>query len=220
MVDNPSEEKYEFLRHRMVTDQIERRGVSDPQVLLALRTVPRHHFVPEKYRSDSYKDGPVPIGSGQTISQPYIVASMTEQLELSPDGKVLEIGSGCGYQTAVLAEITNRVFSIEVVPELYERTRETLREMRYDHVRLKLGDGSLGWPEEAPFDGIIVTAAAPRVPDHLIDQLALGGRLVYPLDSGYGHQELLKVIKTPDGIEEHRLYEVRFVPMRGDIERP
>jgi protein-L-isoaspartate(D-aspartate) O-methyltransferase len=203
----------------MVDEQIARRGVKDPDVLDAMRSVPRHLFVPEKYRSDAYRDGPVPIGAGQTISQPYIVASMTEQLELDHTRRVLEIGTGCGYQSAVLAEVAGEVFSIEVVPELYETAVKLLKELRYENVDVRLGDGSLGWPEEAPFDAVIITAAAPRMPRTLIDQLVFGGIMVFPLDSGWGHQRLMKVIRTEDGTEEHELYEVRFVPMRGDIEK-
>jgi len=207
-------------RMRMVDEQLVRRGIQDAAVLAAMRSVERHHFVPEQYLAQAYDDGPLPIGEGQTISQPYVVASMTEHLELNPDSKVLEIGTGCGYQTAVLAEITNNVYSIEVIPELLERARKLLHQLGYDRVKTMLGDGTLGWPEEAPFDAIVVTAAAPKIPDHLIDQLVEGGRLVIPLEVGsFGRQDLVKILKTKEGLEKQTLYEVRFVPMRGRVER-
>lgn len=218
MMDQITEEKFAALRSRMVDEQLVRRGIGDPDVLDAMRSVPRHLFVPEKYRSESYKDGPVPIGSGQTISQPYIVASMTEELEIDSTSKVLEVGTGCGYQTAVLAEIADKVFSIELVPELHELASETLKRLHYDKVQLRLGDGSRGWPEEAPFDGIIVTAAAPQIPKHLTSQLAVGGRMLLPVDSGFGRQELVKIVRTAEGLSESVLYEVRFVPMQGEID--
>ncbi len=219
MREDFSDEKYQFLRNRMVDDQIARRGVKDPNVLAAMRTVPRHFFVPEDRRHDAYTDGPIPIGAGQTISQPYIVASMTEQLEIKQGDRVLDIGTGCGYQAAVLAEITDQVYTIEVVPELYERTAKLLAELHYDRINLLLGDGSLGWPEAAPFDATLIAAAAPRVPTHIIEQLTIGGRLVFPLESSSGGQDLIKIIRTEEGFEKHYLYEVRFVPMRGEIER-
>jgi protein-L-isoaspartate(D-aspartate) O-methyltransferase len=206
-------------RMRMVDDQLVRRGIRDAAVLAAMRVVPRHRFVPEQYRHEAYHDGPLPIGEGQTISQPFVVASMTEHLELQPDDKVLEIGTGCGYQAAVLAEITDDVCSLEVIPGLLERAREILKELGYDRVKTKLGDGSLGWPEEAPFDAIIVTAAPPRIPDALLEQLKEGGRMVLPLTTGlFNRQDLVKVRKTKEGIEKEDLYEVRFVPMRGKVE--
>ncbi len=206
-------------RMRMVDDQLVRRGVRDTAVLAAMRIVPRHLFVPEQYRHEAYYDGPLPIGEGQTISQPYVVASMTEHLELEPGDKVLEIGTGCGYQAAVLAEITDDICSIEMLPGLLDRAREILKELGYDRVKTKLGDGSLGWPEEAPFDAIIVTAAAPRIPDALLEQLKEGGRMVLPLTTGlFNQQDLVKIRKTKEGIEKEVLYEVRFVPMRGKVE--
>ena len=214
------EDRHAYLRERMVNDQLIRRGIRDKAVLHAMRTVPRHRFIPTRLAGEAYSDTPVPIGVGQTISQPFVVGSMTEHLALQPNDKVLEVGTGCGYQTAVLAEITGRVFSLEVLPELYDRAAAILRELQYDGVSLKLGDGTLGWPAEAPFDAIIVTAAAPRVPDELVAQLAPGGRMVYPLEIAPGHQELVKLINSPDGLHEEHLYEVRFVPMRGEIERP
>jgi len=214
------EDRHAYLRERMVSDQLIRRGIRNKDVVHAMRTVPRHRFIPNRLVGEAYNDAPVPIGVGQTISQPFVVGSMTEHLALEPNDKVLEVGTGCGYQTAVLAEISRRVFSLEVLPELYDRAVAILRELRYDGVSLKLGDGSLGWPTEAPFDAIIITAAAPRVPDLLVDQLAPGGRMVYPLEIAPGRQELIKLTNSPDGLHEEHLYEVRFVPMRGEIERP
>ena len=199
----------------MVSDQLIRRGIRNEDVLCAMRTVPRHRFIPDRMAGETYSDSPVPIGVGQTISQPFVVGSMTEHLALGPNDKVLEIGTGCGYQTAVLAEISRRVFSVEVLPELHDRAAAILRELQYDSVSLKLGDGSLGWPTEAPFDAIIITAAAPRVPDRLVDQLAPGGRMVYPLEIAPGRQELIKLTNAPDGLHEEHLYEVRFVPDAG-----
>ena len=213
-----TEEKFAYLRSRMVDDQIVRRGINDPDVIDAMRTVPRHLFIPDKYRSEAYKDGPVPIGAGQTISQPFIVASMTEELEIDSTSKVLEIGTGCGYQTAVLAEIADHIYSIELVPELYRMASETLRHLHYDQVQIRLGDGSRGWIEEAPFDAIIVTAAAPQVPRHLIDQLGVGGRMILPVETGLGRQELVRVVRTPETVKQSVLYEVRFVPMQGEID--
>ncbi|HOZ08213.1 MAG TPA: protein-L-isoaspartate(D-aspartate) O-methyltransferase [candidate division Zixibacteria bacterium] len=216
MADRTKEEKYALLRSRMVDEQLVRRGISDPGVLAAMRAVPRHLFIPEKYRADAYRDSPVPIGSGQTISQPYIVASMTEELALDHASTVLEIGTGCGYQTAVLAEIAGRVYSIERLPDLHELACATLGLLRYDRVNLRLGDGYRGWAEEAPFDGIIVTAAAPRIPERLTGQLSVGGRLILPVGSEFGRQELVLIERTATGLVEKVLYEVRFVPMQGD----
>jgi len=207
-------------RMHMVNQQLVRRGIRDANVLSAMRTVARHLFVPQQYRAEAYDDGPLPIGSGQTISQPYVVASMTEQLELEPGNKVLEIGTGSGYQTAVLAEITDRVFTIEIVPELLKQAGKLLSQLGYTKVKTMLADGSLGWGQEAPFDAIVVTAAAPKIPNTLVEQLVEGGRLVIPLAIGsFGRQDLVKIRKTKDGLEKHTLYEVRFVPMRGKVEQ-
>jgi len=165
----------------MVETQIRARGVSDPAVLRAMERVPRHRFVPPEHRQDAYGDHPLPIGFGQTISQPYIVALMTQLLALGPDKRALEIGTGCGYQTAVLAEIAKEVYSVEIVPELAAQAEQRLRELGYTSVHLRQGDGYEGWVEHAPYDGIIVTAAAPDVPRPLTAQLADGGRLVIPV---------------------------------------
>jgi len=214
-----SEDRFAPRRRRMVTDQLVRRGIRDEAVLNAMRTVPRHRFIPERYRREAYKDGPVPIGANQTISQPYIVASMTEHLQLTPTSRVLEVGTGCGYQTAVLAEIAREVYSVERIPELHENARRLLDSLGYRDVNLRLGDGSHGWPEAAPFDAIIVTAAAPDIPDALVTQLVEGGRMVLPLEDVTGRQELIRLTYRGERIEREDLYEVRFVPMLGGIER-
>ncbi len=196
----------------MVRDQIESRGVSDPRVLDAMRKVPRHEFVPMGLRFLAYYDGPLEIGEDQTISQPYIVAYMTELLELKPGEKVLEIGTGSGYQAAVLAEITDQVYTIEILKPLYETSLKKLRELGYQKIQTKLGDGSLGWPEHAPFDKIIVTAAALKgIPQPLIDQLREGGVIVIPVGEWY--QELIVGIKKNGKLEKSTKIPVRFVPL-------
>jgi len=211
--------EFEEQRRRMVEEQLRRRDITDARVLAAMRRVPRHLFVPERRRSRAYHDGPLEIGYGQTISQPYIVASMTQYLELKRDSRVLEIGTGCGYQTAILAELCDQVFSVEVVAELLERARRTLKRLGYAQVRTALRDGTSGWPEEAPFDGIIVTAAAPKLPRALTEQLAIGGVMIIPLATDpYGRQFLVRVARDAEGIKRRTLYEVRFVPMVGEIE--
>ena len=208
----------ESTRARMVADQIEARGVSDPRVLAAMRAVPRHEFVPERWRESAYRDRPLPIGSGQTISQPYIVAAMTELAALQPDSRVLEVGTGCGYQAAVLQEVAAEVYTIEIVEELARSAEETLARLGYAAVRVRHGDGYRGWPEAAPFDAILVTAAAPRVPQPLLEQLSPGGRLVIPV--GEGFQELEVHTRTSHGVEVRRVFSVRFVPMTGEIREP
>ena len=204
-------------RERMVREQIAGRGISDPRVLAALSRVPRHELVPAELRAYAYQDRPLPIGHGQTISQPYVVAYMTEQLELSGDERVLEVGTGSGYQAAVLAELAREVYSIEIVAALGERARADLARLGYRNVQVRVGDGYRGWPEQAPFDAIIVTAAPGHVPQPLIDQLAVGGRLILPV--GEFDQELLRIERDADGIRHERLIDVRFVPMRGEAER-
>ena len=198
----------------MVRTQIEARGVRDRAVLDAMRRVPRERFVPETERRFAYSDGPLPIGFGQTISQPYIVALMTEQLRPHRGMRVLEIGTGSGYQTAVLAECVGEVFTIEIVPELSRRSEDLLRELGYRNIHFRVGDGSLGWPEHAPFDGILAAAAPLEVPPALLDQLGPGGRLVIPVGSGDG-QHLLRIVRTEDGFDTDTIVPVRFVPMTG-----
>jgi protein-L-isoaspartate(D-aspartate) O-methyltransferase len=197
---------------RLMTDtQIRARGVRDPLVLEAMAKVPRHLFVPESLRPHAYADEPLPIGHDQTISQPFIVAYMTEALELRGDEKVLEIGTGSGYQTAILAEIVREVWTVEIVEALARRSRDILDGLGYANVRYRIGDGSKGWPEEGPFDGIIVTAAAPSVPEPLESQLAAAGRMIIPV--GIELQELLLVRRTAAGMRRESRLGVRFVPL-------
>ena len=203
----------------MVARQIAARGVHDPLVLEALRNVPRHWFVPEALAARAYDDGPLPIGEQQTISQPYIVALMTEALQLRPGERVLEIGTGSGYQAAVLSEITPAVWSIEIVPALHASAVAAFGRHGYDTIRCRLGDGYAGWPEAAPFDAIIVTAAPQHVPPALVEQLAVGGRLCIPVGPPHD-QELLVLTREDDGsLSRRTLAPVRFVPMTGDAER-
>jgi len=211
-----TEEEYTRLREKMVDDQICRRGIRDRRVLEAMRKVPRHKFVPENELEYAYSDTPLSIGYNQTISQPYIVALMTESLRLSDTSKVLEIGTGSGYQTAIIAEIVKTVYTIEIVEELAKSAPLLLDELGYKNIVAKHGNGYLGWPEHAPFDGIIVTAAPKSIPQNLIDQLDFGGRLVIPVGDFY--QELVLVTKTEKGIDQKNIAGVRFVPMIGEIE--
>ena len=199
-------------RERMVSRTIESRGVRDPAVLKAIRSVPRHLLVPEKERRDSYGDHPLPIGHGQTISQPYIVALMTELIRPEPGIKVLEIGTGSGYQAAVLAETGAKVFTIEIVPELARQSRDALREIGVTNVEVREGDGYFGWPEESPFDAIIVTAAAERIPPPLLAQLKDGGRMIIPVGPALGDQFLVLVTKNGESVRTRRMIPVRFVP--------
>jgi protein-L-isoaspartate(D-aspartate) O-methyltransferase len=215
---------YASARERMVQRQIEDRGVYDPAVLAAMRTVPRHRFVPTSLADQAYDDNPLPIGEGQTISQPYIVALMTALLDPEPDDRVLEIGTGSGYQAAVLAEIVAEVYTIEIVASLAARARDVLRDLEYENVHVRAGDGYAGWPEHAPFDAIILTAAPDRVPQPLIDQLAPGGRLVVP--EGEKIQRLVLYTRRAEDdaagrpvIDRREILSVRFVPMTGRAER-
>lgn len=204
-------------RERMVRFQIQARGISDERVLRALRVTPRERFVTPSQDAAAYDDRPLPIGDDQTISQPYIVALMTELLELSGSENVLEIGTGSGYQTAILAQLAAVVHTVEIVPTLAARGRDLLRSLGYGNIRFREGDGSEGWPEAAPFDRIIVTAAPRKFPDALREQIAVGGWAVVPV--GAHRQELLRVIRTPDGYREQKHGGVRFVPMTGDASR-
>ncbi len=198
-------------RKRMVEDQIIKRGISDARVLEAMMKVPRHLFVPRESWDYSYEDHPVGIGHGQTISQPYIVAYMTEVAHLSSTDRVLEIGTGSGYQAAVLAEIVQEVYTIEIIEELANTARQRLEKLGYENIFVKYGDGYQGWKEHAPYDVIIVTAAPDETPQELVEQLKIGGRMVIPIGSFF--QELYLIIKTEKGVEKTTLLPVRFVPM-------
>jgi protein-L-isoaspartate(D-aspartate) O-methyltransferase len=200
-------------RNRMVAEQIRARGVVDRRVLDAMEKVPREVFVPEGARGEAYEDRPVPIGHGVTISQPYIVGYMTEALKVEASHRVLEIGTGCGYQTAVLAELAARVYSIEVIPELAVRARATLDSLGYTNVVIRTGDGHHGWPDEAPFDRILGAAAATEVPAALVDQLAEGGIMVLPIERPLGWQELQVLHKRDGRMSMESTLPVRFVPM-------
>jgi protein-L-isoaspartate(D-aspartate) O-methyltransferase len=201
------------LRLRMVADQIEGRGVTDPAVLAAMRAVPRHRFVPESLRTLAYEDGPLPIGDGQTISQPLIVAVMTAAIHPKREMKVLEVGTGSGYQAAVLSACVGEVYTIEVIPDLGKRAEALLKKLGYRNVQVRVGDGFDGWPERAPFDAVVLTAAPGKVPKPLIDQLRVGGRLVAPV--GRGIQDLVVITKTDKGLVTEVIDSVRFVPMTG-----
>jgi protein-L-isoaspartate(D-aspartate) O-methyltransferase len=214
-VDGP--DSFEVERERMVREQIAARGIEDQRVLDAMLAVPRHEFVPEDQRRFAYEDRPLPIGYGQTISQPYVVAFMTEQLDLDGSERVLEVGTGSGYQAAVLGRLAREVYSIEIVKPLAERAAEDLKRLGYDNVHVRAGDGYRGWPEHAPFDAIVVTAAPDHVPPPLVDQLAEGGRLVVPV--GTWSQDLVLLTRDADGIHEQHLIGVRFVPMTGEAEK-
>jgi len=211
----PSVSGYEDARKNMVQTQLENRDIEDPAVLEAMRKVPRHRFIPEELRSQAYDDHPVRIGEGQTISQPYIVALMTQSLELTGDERVLEIGTGSGYQAAVLAEIVAEVYSIEIKEVLAQRSREVLDSPGYGGVKTKWDDGYFGWPEYAPFDRIIITAAVDHVPPPLLEQLIDGGLMVLPLGDPYGYQQLAVVHKNEEGFTVRHITGVLFVPMTG-----
>jgi len=207
-------------RRRMVEEQIRWRGVADRELLAVMEKVPRHLFVPEAERGMAYADHPLPIGAGQTISQPYVVALMTSLLRLRSGDRVLEVGTGSGYQAAVLSRLAGEVYSIEIVPELAEQARRTLAALGYANVRVATGDGYRGWPEAAPFDAILLTAAPEKVPQPLLDQLKTGGRMVVPL--GRFVQDLVVLTKTDGGVAREVVAPVRFVPMTGEAqgERP
>ena len=200
-------------RQRMVAEQLKGRDITDPRVLAAMGKVPRHHFVPDDLAYQAYNDHPLPIGFSQTISQPYIVALMTQWAEVKPGDKVLEVGTGSGYQAAVLAELTDRVWSIELKPELAEAAEKRLRALGYGRIHLRCGDGYQGWPEAAPFDAILVTATAPKVPPALQKQLKKGGRLVIPVGYPESIQQLLLLRKINGDLREEKSLPVRFVPL-------
>lgn len=203
-------------RAAMVKEQIEKRGIHDPRVLEAMRSVPRHRFVPTDLEAQAYGDYPLPIGWEQTISQPYIVALMADLLEAKGDERVLEIGTGSGYHAAVMAQLVKEVFTIEIVEPLGQRAAETLRTLGIDNVHVRVGDGFGGWPEAAPFDAIVLTAAPPVTPKPLLQQLRMGGRMILPL--GRGTQDLVVLTRTPTGFKKRIVTAVRFVPMTGIIQ--
>jgi protein-L-isoaspartate(D-aspartate) O-methyltransferase len=207
-------------RARMVDQQLRSRDITDPRVLEVMGQVPRHRFVPEELVDRAYEDGPLPIGSDQTISQPYIVALMTQLARPKPTDRALDIGTGSGYQAAVLSGLVREVYGIEILPELAESARERLQRLGYRNVTVRAGDGYRGWPEQAPFDLILLAAAAPEVPPPLLDQLAVGGRLVLPVDVPHGLQELVVITRKPDGgFERRTVIPVAFVPMTGDVRK-
>ncbi|MBI2845224.1 MAG: protein-L-isoaspartate(D-aspartate) O-methyltransferase [Chloroflexi bacterium] len=211
----PDDEAYAEEREAMVANQIAARGVSDELVLAAMRAVPRHEFVPDEYLGQAYDDHPLPIGFGQTISQPYIVALMTELLQIEPGDSVLEVGTGSGYQAAVLAEITDQVYTVEIIPELASSAEESLRRLGYTQVIVANLDGYYGWEEYAPFDAIIVTAAPDHIPSALVQQLKDGGRLVIPVGPPGAYQTLWQIIKQGEQLVSYNWGPVRFVPLTG-----
>jgi protein-L-isoaspartate(D-aspartate) O-methyltransferase len=209
--DAQQAQRWQRLREKMITEQLEKRGIKDPRLLVAFREIPRHLFVPEKYRSEAYDDGPLPIGYGQTISQPYIVAYMIQLLNLQPHERVLEIGTGSGYQTAILSRLVKEVYSMDIIPEFVESAAKVLKQLGIENCHLRAGNGYLGWPEAAPFDAIIVSAAPPEIPEALPQQLAEGGRMVIPVGKISQHIRLLT--KSSEGVEISNHIPVRFVPM-------
>ncbi|HEV8581143.1 MAG TPA: protein-L-isoaspartate(D-aspartate) O-methyltransferase [Thermoanaerobaculia bacterium] len=218
MATAPGRDEFAPARRRMLEEIRANGGVTDPRVLAALEAVPRHRFVPEGERNAAYEDRPLPIGSGQTISQPSIVALMTSLLDIRPGSRILEVGTGSGYQAAVLSRLAGEVYSIEIVKPLGERARRTLSELGYRNVHLRIGDGYQGWPSAAPFDGIVVTAAPPSIPEPLLRQLKTGGKLVIPV--GDTLQDLWVLTKRRDGgFDRRRVLPVLFVPMTGEAQK-
>jgi len=213
-----AQEDVQAARRRQMVEVVRSRGVADRRVLAAMGEVPRHLFVPEKVRPQAYGDFPLPIGSQQTISQPYIVALMTSLLDLRGGEKVLEIGTGSGYQAAVLSKVAGEVYTIEILGPLADAAQKALAALGYDNIHFRVGDGYAGWPEAAPFDGIVVTAAPEKVPQPLLDQLKIGGKLVIPVGAFF--QDLLVLTKTATGIERQNVIPVRFVPMTGEAQKP
>ncbi|MDZ7833735.1 MAG: protein-L-isoaspartate(D-aspartate) O-methyltransferase [Desulfobacterales bacterium] len=207
--------KYQRLRESMVKNQIEARGINDPGVFAAMRRVPRHMFVSEALMDQAYADHPLPIGEQQTISQPYIVAHMTQALQVDGEDRVLEIGTGSGYQAAVLAEIAYKVYTIEKKRNLYIRARKIFDQLKYMNIVTRYSDGTMGWREESPFDAILVTAGAPEIPKTLVNQLAMGGRMVIPVGQSFS-QELIKLFRDENGIHKTRLGGCRFVKLVGE----
>lgn len=211
------ETDYAEKRKELVNEKLKKAGIKDPLVLAAMLKVPRHELVPKNLRQFAYIDRPLPIGEEQTISQPYIVAYMTEQLKLKGGERVLEIGTGSGYQAAVLAEIAKEVYTIEIVKPLGERAERDLTRLGYKNIQFRIGDGYQGWPMKAPFDAIIITAAPDHIPQPLVDQLAVGGRMILPVGDQW--QELILVTRDENGVKTRKLIGVRFVPMTGEAEK-
>lgn len=205
----------DFVGHRllMVEEQLSSRGIRDRAVLSAMSTVPRHQFVPSQLMSLAYMDRPLPIGHHQTISQPYIVAYMLEAAHLKPNQKILEIGTGSGYQTALLSQLVAEVYTIEIIPDLAKAAQKTLSQLGYENIHVKIGDGYRGWPQHSPYDAIIVTAAPAQIPAPLIEQLTTNGRIIIPI--GFGYQELVVLSKTAEGLHQETMLPVQFVPMTG-----
>ena len=215
---DPQGDELAVARRRMVEEQIRARGITDPAVLAALAAVPRHLFVPEGERRDAYADRPLPIGDRQTISQPYMVALMTSLLDVRPGQRVLEVGTGSGYQAAVLSRLAGDVYTIEILAPLGKRAQATLADLGYRNVHVRIGDGYMGWPDAAPFDAIIVTAAPPAIPDPLLAQLKTGGKMVIPV--GHTLQDLLVLTKRADGgFDKAQVMPVLFVPMTGEAQK-
>lgn len=213
-----TDESYNRLRIKMVDQQLQARDISDARVLSAMKEIPRHLFIPSQYQDMAYEDSPVSIGQGQTISQPYIVAFMSQAAQLKPTDKVLEIGTGCGYQTAVLSQLCAEVYTLEIIEELARRAQRLFKTLGYHNIQSRIGDGYAGWPEHAPYDAILVTAAPQRLPQHLVTQLKEQGRLIIPVKVDH-QQELIAVTKTEAGIQKESLIPVKFVPMTGQIEQ-
>jgi protein-L-isoaspartate(D-aspartate) O-methyltransferase len=213
------EQDFEGKRRRMVVEQLKSRDIRSQKVLRVMGRVPRHELVPEANRVLAYEDYPLPIGEGQTISQPYIVALMTQLLDPAPGDRVLEIGTGSGYQAAVLAELAKEVYSIEIVAPLAQRASQDLERLGYSNVHVRAGDGYAGWPEKAPFDLIIITAAAPEIPQPLLDQLEDGGRLIMPVGMVHGVQTLTLVIRQGEHFQKNSVTGVRFVPLTGEAQK-
>ena len=212
--------RHETMREEIIEQQLKRPvgGITDERVLDAMKRVPRHEFVPEDMRDRAYEDRPLPIGEGQTISQPYVVAFMTEKLEPQPEDRVLEVGTGSGYQTAVLAELVKEVYSIEIVPALASRAARDLERLGYQNIHTRTGDGYQGWPEAAPFDAVIVTCAPEDVPEPLVGQVKDGGRMIIPVGPA-GDQKLILLRKLGGRLQREAVLPVRFVPMTGEAER-
>lgn len=217
-----AEERFEQAKTRMVEHHLQGRAgrdIRDKRVLEAMGKVPRHAFVPENLRTEAYRDSALPIGHGQTISQPYVVAFMTEKLEPKASDRVLEVGTGSGYQAAILAELVAEVYSIEIVEPLGQRAKRTLETLGYENVHVRIGDGYQGWPEQAPFDAVIVTCAPENIPQPLVDQLREGGRMIIPVGPTRGTQHLYLLRKRAGKVEQESVLPVRFVPMTGEAEK-